>query len=116
MDIQDIYLSIMQYLNNVCIALLDDVCASSNPLHSDFRSAIFDYFMWLDHHCDGFHDQWHSSLAKDHEITFEGVKNRECSDILCFCAWLDLYFEVCVELILWCSGLECISWEGLQYH
>jgi hypothetical protein len=86
-EMQDTYLSVMQYLNDVRIIFLDDACASSSPLHGDFRSATFDYFMWLDHHCDGFHDEWRNVLAEVHEITFEDVKNRECPDILRFRMW-----------------------------
>jgi hypothetical protein len=106
---RDTYLSVMQYLNDVRIGFLHDAGASSNPLRGDFRSATFDYFMWLDHYCDGFHDQWRDTLAEVHEITFEGVENGECPDILRFRAW----FVLCLRSA-WCSYCGAVDWHA--YH
>jgi hypothetical protein len=81
------YLSVMQYLNDVRIGFVDDACASTDPLHGTFRSATLDYYLWLDNTCDGFHDECRESLATAHGVTFEGLKNGECADILVFCAF-----------------------------
>ncbi|KAG2083494.1 hypothetical protein BD769DRAFT_1390943, partial [Suillus cothurnatus] len=57
------YLSVMQYLNDIChIGLL----------------------FVLDNTCDGFHDECRESLATAHGITFEGLKNGECADFWFF--------------------------------
>ncbi|KAG2029294.1 hypothetical protein BDR03DRAFT_1018594 [Suillus americanus] len=105
MEMRDTYLSVMQYLNDVRIAFLADAGASSNPLHGDFRSPTFDYFLWLDHHCDGFHDEWRDALAEVHQITFEGVKNGECADILHFLDWKVYHRNAC-KIVDFCGAIQ----------
>ncbi|KAG1789582.1 uncharacterized protein HD556DRAFT_1311176 [Suillus plorans] len=82
--LRDTYASVMKYLNDVRTAFVDDAAASSDPTNKDFRSSTVDYYLWLDHTCDGFHDVWRQSLATEHGVTIEGVENGECSDILVF--------------------------------
>lgn len=85
--IRNTYLSVMQYLNDVRIAFLDDSSASSDPLHRKFRSPALDYYLWLDHTGDGFHDECREALKKSHDITFEGLENGVYPDILVFRAF-----------------------------
>jgi hypothetical protein len=83
-QLQDTYLSIMDYIHNVRIAFCRDARASPNALDSEFRSPALDYFLWLDHHGGGFHNGCRMNLQKHHDITMMSVKNREGKDIISF--------------------------------
>lgn len=74
----------MKYLHDICIAFIDDAGGSPHLVHGDFRSAVLDYYLWLDHITDGFHDDSSQALHAAHEVTFKGIKNGQCSDILVF--------------------------------
>ncbi|KAG1835948.1 hypothetical protein F4604DRAFT_1943918 [Suillus subluteus] len=74
------YLSVMQYLND-----------------AEFRSATLDYYLWLDHTCNGFHDGCREALDTTHGVTFERLKNGECSDILVFLNWTVYHEKNCKE-------------------
>lgn len=106
--LRDTYASVMKYLTDVRVAFLDDAAASSSPTNSDFRSSTLDYYLWLDHTCDGFHDGWRQSLATEHGVTIEGVEKGDCSDILVFRA-----FSV-VSCFSLSSHCQTVNWTG--YH
>lgn len=89
--LRNTYLSVIRYLNDVRIAFLDDAGASSDPLDGKFRSATLDYYLWLDHTGNGFHDGCRQELATAHGVSFDGLKNGDCQDILVFCALLVCY-------------------------
>ncbi|KAG1844919.1 hypothetical protein C8R48DRAFT_780143 [Suillus tomentosus] len=95
--LRDTYASVMKYLTDVRVAFLDDAAASSSPTNSDFRSSTLDYYLWLDHTCDGFHDGWRQSLATEHGVTIEGVEKGDCSDILVFLNWTGYHKEKCKD-------------------
>ncbi|KAG1832551.1 hypothetical protein DFJ58DRAFT_736336 [Suillus subalutaceus] len=91
------YLSVMRYLNDVRIAFLDDAGVCSDALRTDFRSAALDYYLWLDHTGSGFHDECRTTLATAHGVTFEGLKNGQCPDILVFLDWTSYHKKKCNE-------------------
>jgi hypothetical protein len=83
------YLSIMKYLHDVRIAFHHDCLSSADPLHGAFRSAVLDYYLWLDHTVAGFHEEARRQLESRHGITFELVKKNDgfshpCSDPLVY--------------------------------
>ncbi|KAG2036335.1 hypothetical protein BDR03DRAFT_983108 [Suillus americanus] len=80
--LQNTYLSVMRYLNDVRIAFLDDAGVCSDALQTDFRSAALDHYLWLDHTASGFHDESRTALDTVYGVTFEGLKNGKCPDIL----------------------------------
>jgi|SRR6267154_3305211 len=81
------YLSVMEYLHDVRIAFMDDAGGSPDPLHGDFRSAAVDYYLWLDHTIAFFNDESRQALETSHGVTFDGLRNGVCPDILVFRAW-----------------------------
>jgi hypothetical protein len=81
---RDVYVSIMEYMNEVRIAFLEDAARSPDALHCDFRSPAFDYYLWLDHNYHGFDAQYREALQSTHGVTFEDVQNSTCVDILAF--------------------------------
>jgi hypothetical protein len=90
--LKNTYLSIMRYLHDVRISFLHDSVNSADPRHGAFRSAVFDYYLWLDHTVTGFHEQARSELKDRHEITFEILMNNEGKseprlDALLFRTW-----------------------------
>jgi hypothetical protein len=94
-QLQDTYLSIMDYIHNVRIAFCRDARASPNALDSEFRSPALDYFLWLDHHGGGFHNGCRMNLQKHHDITMMSVKNREGKDIISFRQFSSKYLILC---------------------
>jgi hypothetical protein len=81
---RDTYLSIMDYMHNVRIGFIQDASRSPDASCGTFRSPILDYYLWLDHTVDGFHAGCRSALEETHSVTFEGLKNATCPDILVF--------------------------------
>lgn len=81
---RDVYVSIMDYMNEVRIAFVEDSARSPDALHGDFRSPALDYYLWLDHTCSGFDAQYREALQATRGVTFEHVQNSTCSDILVF--------------------------------
>ncbi|KAG1837842.1 hypothetical protein DFJ58DRAFT_846298 [Suillus subalutaceus] len=106
-QLQDTYLSVMDYMHNVRIAFCVDARGSSNPLEAGFRSPAFDYYLWLDHKAGGFHDRCRVILEQDHNITFKSIQNQEGKDIipLHYCCEYDV-----------CGAFQgCVSEEDLQH-
>ncbi|KAG1840039.1 hypothetical protein F4604DRAFT_1940315 [Suillus subluteus] len=95
--LRNTYLSVMDYLNDIRIAFLEDSGGSENPLSSDFRSAALDYYLWLDHTADGFHDDCREALETTRGVTFEGLQNGQCPDILVFLDWNAYHKKKCRE-------------------
>jgi flagellar biosynthesis regulator FlaF len=85
---RDVYVSIMDYMNDVRIAFMEDAARSEDALHGDFRSPALDYYLWLDHTSSGFDAQDRDALEATHGVTFEGLQNATCADILVFRACL----------------------------
>ncbi|KAG2108263.1 uncharacterized protein F5147DRAFT_773847 [Suillus discolor] len=57
-----------------------------------------DYYLWLDHTADGLDDDCRQALQKAHGVTFEGLKNGQCPDILVFVLdWIAYHKEKCKE-------------------
>lgn len=81
---RDTYLSIMDYMNNVQIGFMHDASRSPDALCRDFRSPVLDYYLWLDHTVSGFNAGDRRALEETHGVTFEGLQNSTCSDILLF--------------------------------
>ncbi|KAG2046008.1 hypothetical protein BDR06DRAFT_977797 [Suillus hirtellus] len=81
---RDMYLSIIDYINNVRIAFLEDAAISKDALCGDFRSPVLDYYLWLDHTTGGFHDDCRQALKESHGVTFEvdwsSYHNKECKE------------------------------------
>ncbi|KIK31807.1 hypothetical protein CY34DRAFT_111232, partial [Suillus luteus UH-Slu-Lm8-n1] len=50
-------------------------------------------------------NDWRNVLAEVHEITFEGVENRECSDILRFLDWHAYHGKVC-KAVDFCGAIQ----------
>jgi flagellar biosynthesis regulator FlaF len=87
-NMRDAYLSIMDYMNNVRIAFMDDAARSKDALHGDFRSPALDYYLWLDHTSSGFHAECRKTLEATYGVTFEGLQNGTSADILVLSACL----------------------------
>jgi flagellar biosynthesis regulator FlaF len=77
---RNVYVSTMDYMTQVRLAFFEDAAGSENALRGDFRCPALDYYLWLDHHGDGFHNR--EALRVSHGVTFERVKNSACPDIL----------------------------------
>ncbi|KAG2107376.1 hypothetical protein DEU56DRAFT_707501, partial [Suillus clintonianus] len=72
---RDVYASIMDYMNEVRIAFMDDAAQSPDALHGKFRSPALDYYLWLDHISSGFDAKDREDLQATHGVTFKHVQN-----------------------------------------
>ncbi|KAG1784506.1 uncharacterized protein HD556DRAFT_1451705 [Suillus plorans] len=104
-NLRDTYLSVMKYLHDVRIAFMEDSGGSSDPLNGTFRSAALDYYLWLDHTTYGFHEECRTTLLTSHGVSFEGLKNGDCPDILVFLDWTVYHQDKCKEHDL-CGALQ----------
>ncbi|KAG2045543.1 hypothetical protein BDR06DRAFT_1015540 [Suillus hirtellus] len=112
--LRNTYLSVMKYLHDIRISFLEDAAGSPDPLHGEFRSPAMDYYLWLDHTADGLDDECRQALEKAHGVTFEGLKNGQCPDILVFLDWKAYHKEKCKEHDF-CGALQgCGGGEDIQ--
>lgn len=91
---------------------MEDAAGSVNALHGNFRSPVLDYYLWLDHTPSGFYTECCWALQKSHGVTFEGLHNFTCSDILKFYVCLSIIQELTAliyDTVDWCSyhNKEC---------
>ncbi|KAG1786395.1 uncharacterized protein HD556DRAFT_1449772 [Suillus plorans] len=111
---RDMYLSTIDYMNNVRIAFLEDAAGSTDALCGDFRSPVLDYYLWLDHTTSGFHAECRQALKESHGVTFEGLQNSTCPDILKFLNWNAYHNNECKEHD-YCGALQgCGSGEDIE--
>ncbi|KAG2740616.1 hypothetical protein P692DRAFT_20880849 [Suillus brevipes Sb2] len=94
---RNIYFSIMDYMNQVRLAFLEDAAQSENALRGDFRCPALDYYLWLDHNGDGFDDHYREALRVTHGVTFERIQNSACLDILASLDWKSYHDANCNE-------------------
>ncbi|KAG2108282.1 hypothetical protein DEU56DRAFT_920511 [Suillus clintonianus] len=113
-QMRDVYASIMDYMNEVRIAFLEDAAGSLDALHGRFRSPALDYYLWLDHTCSGFDSQYRKVLQETHGVTFECIRDSTCSDILMFLDWRAYHNKHCEEHDC-CGALQgCGTGEDVQ--
>ncbi|KAG2108242.1 uncharacterized protein F5147DRAFT_773823 [Suillus discolor] len=113
--VRNTYLSVIKYLHEVRIAFLDNAGGSPNLLHGDFRSPALDYYLWMDHMGDGFDDDDRQALHTAHGVTFEALKNGQCSDILVFLDWRTYHKTKCRKHDF-CAALQgCGGSEDLEH-